>query len=71
MAVRVQCRAVATCTSLPEGPPARNAVDRITGHARDDMASVYLKRIIKERLGAVADHVRKWLSGKPAPIGLP
>lgn len=42
------------------------AVDAIMGHARDDMASVYRERISDERLRAVADHVRAWLSGVPS-----
>lgn len=39
------------------------AVDQIMGHARDDMASVYRKRINDQRLRAVADHVHHWLFG--------
>jgi len=39
------------------------AVDRIMGHARDDMATVYRETISDERLKAVADHVRRWLFG--------
>jgi integrase len=37
------------------------AVDRIMGHARDDMASVYREGISDARLRAVADHVRAWV----------
>ena len=37
------------------------AVDHITGHIRDDMASVYRERISDERLRAVTDHVYAWL----------
>jgi integrase len=40
--------------------------DRLMGHARDDMASLYRERISDERLKAVTDHVRKWLFGEPA-----
>jgi integrase len=40
------------------------AVDHIMGHARDDMASVYRKRISDERLKAVSHHVRKWVFGE-------
>ena len=39
------------------------ACDRIMGHSRDDMASVYRERISDERLIAVADHVHTWLFG--------
>jgi len=39
------------------------AVDFIMGHSREDMASVYRERISNERLRAVAEHVRRWLSG--------
>ena len=39
------------------------AIDHITGHARDDMASVYRERISNERLKAVTDYVRQWLFG--------
>jgi integrase len=39
------------------------AVDAIMGHSRDDMASVYRKRIGDDRLRAVAEHVRTWLRG--------
>ncbi|MBN1591377.1 MAG: tyrosine-type recombinase/integrase [Pirellulales bacterium] len=38
------------------------ALDAIMGHTRDDMASLYRERISDDRLRAVADHVRKWLS---------
>jgi integrase len=37
------------------------ALDHLMGHARDDMASVYRKRISDDRLRAVTDHVRRWL----------
>jgi integrase len=39
------------------------AVDRIMGHARDDMASVDGERIDDARLRAVVEHVRGWLFG--------
>jgi integrase len=39
------------------------AVDRIMGHARDDMASHYRERISDDRLQAVVDHVHDWLFG--------
>jgi integrase len=38
------------------------AVDYVMGHARDDMASTYRETISDDRLRAVADHVRRWLS---------
>lgn len=37
------------------------ACDRIMGHARDDMPSVYREHISDERLRAVADYVYNWL----------
>jgi integrase len=37
------------------------AVDSLMGHIREDMASAYRERISDDRLGAVADVVRKWL----------
>jgi integrase len=46
------------------------AVDLIMGHAREDMASVYRERISDERLRAVTDRVREWLS-PPAVAGKP
>ncbi|MEQ8787142.1 MAG: tyrosine-type recombinase/integrase [Pirellulaceae bacterium] len=42
------------------------AIDRIMGHARDDMASIYRERISDDRLKAVTDHVRSWLFGQEA-----
>jgi integrase len=39
------------------------AIDRIMGHARDDMASVYRERISDERLMRVSNFVRGWLFG--------
>lgn len=41
------------------------AIDRIMGHARDDMASNYRQRIDDDRLEAVAEHMRSWIFGKP------
>ena len=38
-------------------------IQRIMGHARDDMASAYRERISDERLKAVTDYVRRWLFG--------
>ncbi len=40
------------------------AVDRIMGHARDDTASAHRERISDERLKAVSDFVRNWLSAR-------
>ena len=41
------------------------AADRVMGHARDDMASVYREQLADSRLRAVAEHVREWLFGEP------
>ncbi len=44
------------------------AVDHIMGHAGDDMASVYRERVSDERLKAVTDYVRAWLSAQPTKM---
>ena len=45
------------------------AVSHIMGHvaAANDMAAVYRGKISDDRLRRVADHVRQWLFGGPAP----
>jgi hypothetical protein len=47
----------------------RVAVDHATGHARDDMASVYRERIGDDRLRAVAERVRRWPFGEAPATG--
>ena len=42
------------------------AVNAIMGHVDESLAAHSRERIGDERLQAVADHVRKWLSPKPA-----
>ena len=49
--------------NLTLNAPAAKRQDAIMGHARDDRASVYRKRVGDDRLRAVVDHVRTWLFG--------
>jgi integrase len=52
---------IATTASVSQA-----VIDHITGHARNDMASVYRQQIFDQQLRACSDHVREWYLGNLA-----